>query len=137
LFLSTKGHSEFQSNGSNIFLVWLITATWTNAEDDEEVLTWTDTVRESIHATNLANGKGQDIIYMNDASDSQRLAAVASIPPANLARLKDIRQKYDPSLVFTKLNSGDINLIRESTWDNFSSAPSIECRIRFATVPMS
>jgi hypothetical protein len=47
---------------------------------------------------------------MNDASDSQRLAAAASIPPANLARLKDIRQKYDPNLVFTKLNSGGYKL---------------------------
>jgi FAD/FMN-containing dehydrogenase len=107
---SRKEDFEFQSNGSDIVLGWLITATWTNAEDDNEVLTWADTVRESIHATNLANGKGQNIIYMNDASDSQRLAAAASIPPANLARLKDIRQKYDPNLVFTKLNSGGYKL---------------------------
>lgn len=69
---------------------------------------WSNTLRESIHATNLAAGKGFDLIYLNDASDAQK--PYASIPAANLAKLKTIRAKYDPTLVFKNLMSGGYKL---------------------------
>jgi hypothetical protein len=69
---------------------------------------WSNTLRESIHATNLAAGKGFDLIYYNDASDSQK--PFAGIPAENLTKLKTIRAKYDPTLVFRNLMTGGYKL---------------------------
>lgn len=90
------------------YVYWLITSSWKNAADDAKVLNWSKTLREKLHAMNEKLGLAEDLIYLNDASDDQK--PFQSIPPANLARLKTIRKKYDPTLVFRNLNNGGYKL---------------------------
>jgi hypothetical protein len=71
-------------------------------------MAWSSTLLEKIHATNVKAGKGFDFMYMNDCSDSQK--PFTGLPAANLAKLKTIRQKYDPTLVFRNLNIGGYKL---------------------------
>lgn len=71
-------------------------------------MAWSDALREQIHAANLQAGKGEAIMYMNDCSDSQK--PFSGFPAANLAKLKTIRTKYDPKLVFRKLATGGYKL---------------------------
>jgi hypothetical protein len=47
-------------------------------------------------------------MYMNDCADDQK--ALFALPPANLAKLKAIRKKYDPTLVFRNLAVGGYKL---------------------------
>ena len=63
---------------------------------------------EAIQAMNKAKGIAIDLIYLNDAADHQK--AFDTIPKGNLQRLKEIREEYDPELVFTKLCSGGFKL---------------------------
>lgn len=90
------------------YIYWLITSSWDNAADDAKVMSWSATLREKMHAMNAKLGLAEDLIYMNDASDDQK--PFQSIPKANLARLKTIRKKYDPTLVFRNLNNGGYKL---------------------------
>jgi hypothetical protein len=77
-------------------------------EDDEEVMAWHTNLLEKLHAANIEKGIGLDFMYFNDCSDGQD--AFSGLPPASLERLKEIRKKYDPTLVFTKLVSGGFKL---------------------------
>jgi FAD/FMN-containing dehydrogenase len=86
----------------------LITATWANSSDDETVLAWSEDLLEKIHATNAEKGVARPDVYMNDAADYQK--PFQGYPPANLARLKDIRAEYDPDLVFRNLVPGGYKL---------------------------
>jgi hypothetical protein len=96
------------SNADLALSGWLITVSWQNASDDEVVLAWHKKTLEAIHASNKAKGIASDFIYLNDAADYQK--GYDGIPTANLARMKSIRAKYDPDLVFTKLCSGGFKL---------------------------
>ena len=87
---------------------WLITCQWSNAADDGEVMAWSNGLREQIHATNIKSGIGYDLIYMNDCADSQK--PFSGYPVGNLVKLKTIRQKYDPTLVFRNLSTGGFKL---------------------------
>jgi len=86
----------------------LVEAQWTLESDDEKMLAWVQNITETIHSHNLAKGLGQDFIYLNDAADYQKPFDV--IPAENLERMKSIRAKYDPDLVFRKLCSGGYKL---------------------------
>ncbi|KAF2271689.1 uncharacterized protein EI97DRAFT_387396, partial [Westerdykella ornata] len=48
-------------------------------------------------------GSHLETIYMNDASRDQN--PLASYPEANLSRLREIAQKYDPGRVFQVLQN--------------------------------
>lgn len=63
---------------------------------------------EQLHAANVAAGTAIDFMYLNDCSDDQK--PFTGLPPANLARLKAIRAKYDPTLVFKRLSTGGYKL---------------------------
>jgi hypothetical protein len=71
-------------------------------------MSWSTALLEKIHATNVQAGKGLDLMYMNDCSDSQK--PFSGFPAANLAKLKTIRAKYDPNLVFRNLSTGGYKL---------------------------
>lgn len=88
--------------------VWEIQSQWTNKADDATVQGWAKDTIEAIHAMNLKAGVGKDLIYYNDAADYQD--AFASFPPENLAKLRLVRAKYDPTLVFTNLCTGGYKL---------------------------
>ena len=53
---------------------------------------------------NIEAGVALDFVYMNDAADDQD--PFAALPPANLKRLKKIRDQYDPEMMFTDLVGG-------------------------------
>lgn len=88
--------------------VWLLSTAWLDAADDTTVMNWAQTTRENMQAKALAAGVGQSFIYMNDAADNQD--AIGSYPSANIAKMKSIRSKYDPNLVFTNLVTGGYKL---------------------------
>ena len=71
-------------------------------------MAWSTALLEQIHATNVKAGVGEDLMYMNDCSDSQK--PFSGFPAANLAKLKTIRQKYDPTLIFRDLSTGGYKL---------------------------
>lgn len=93
---------------TNINIDWLITCSWSNAADDKVVTDWASDLLEKIHASNIAAGKGFDFMYQGDSNDRQK--PFSGLPAANLAKLKTIRKKYDPTLVFTNLLSGGYKL---------------------------
>ncbi len=93
---------------SKYFPGWIISTHWEKAEDDEEVIAWQKNLRETMHAENIKNGVGLDFMYYNDCDDDQD--AFSGLPPANLERLKMIRDKFDPTLVFTNLVTGGFKL---------------------------
>jgi hypothetical protein len=85
-----------------------LSAQWANASDDAVVEAWVQETLESIQVMNKAKGIAIDLIYLNDAADYQK--AFDTIPEGNLRRLKEIREDYDPDLIFTKLCSGGYKL---------------------------
>jgi hypothetical protein len=87
---------------------WGVFTAWSNAADDEKVKTWSENFVEQLHAANVAAGTAIDFMYLNDCSDDQK--PFTGLPPANLARLKAIRAKYDPTLVFKRLSTGGYKL---------------------------
>lgn len=86
------------------YVWWQINAFWDNAADDARVENWAIAIREKLHAINGQLGLATEHLYLNDCGGDQK--PFAAIPPANLARLKSVRAKYDPTLVFTKLVTG-------------------------------
>ncbi|KAI9055916.1 hypothetical protein LZ554_000852 [Drepanopeziza brunnea f. sp. 'monogermtubi'] len=90
------------------YIFWLITTNWSDAADDRAVKTWSNELRERIHAANVQRGTGEPHIYMGDASDAQD--PFGSLPPASQARLKHVRNLYDPRWVFTKQVTGGFKL---------------------------
>lgn len=103
---SPRLHRAFETNSEPAD--WLITCSWSNASDDKIVMEWSTALLEAIHATNVKAGTGLAFMYMNDCSDSQQ--PFTGLPAANLAKLKTIRQKYDPTLVFRNLSTGGYKL---------------------------
>lgn len=81
---------------------------WTNATDDAAVLAWSKKVVEAVHASNVKKGLASNEIYTGDAADWQD--PIASYPAANIAKLKTIRSKYDPNLVFKNLVPGGFKI---------------------------
>lgn len=55
-----------------------------------------------------ANDLYVDYVFMNDASKDQKV--IAHYGEANVAELKKIAAKYDPSKVFQRLESGGFKL---------------------------
>ena len=86
----------------------MITSTWQLASDDKLVQDWAHNLIEQIHEANLKAGKGREHLYLGDSAGWQK--PYEKIPKENLKKLKSIRAKYDPNLVFRKLNSGGFKL---------------------------
>lgn len=81
---------------------------WEDSADDEIILVWSKKVVEDLHETNIAKGLASSEIYMGDAADWQD--PIASYPEHNIARMKAVRSKYDPELIFKKLVVGGFKL---------------------------
>lgn len=80
---------------------------WGSIEDDERVLSVHDEVNvaivENLAAAGLADG---GFLYLSDIAKSQIPDTYASYGETNLARLKAVRDAYDPDRVFTDLVPG-------------------------------
>lgn len=63
---------------------------------------------ERLHEMNKKKGLATDFIYMGDAGEHQ--SVFEHYGQNNIDKMKDIRDAYDPNLVFTRLNSGGFKL---------------------------
>ncbi|KAF2001647.1 Glucooligosaccharide oxidase [Amniculicola lignicola CBS 123094] len=96
------------STASGPLLLVNPSAMWTNAADDTKVLQ--AYARFTARTTAEAKKRGLNVsyLYMNYASQFQ--AVVPSYGSANLAKLRTVAQKYDPSEVFQELQPGYFKL---------------------------
>ncbi|KAI0128522.1 FAD binding domain-containing protein [Xylariales sp. AK1849] len=78
--------------------------TWSDQADDEVVDAFAEQLTSDIEAGLLARGVEGGFLYMNDAGKGQPV--FQNYPAANLAKLKVIRQKYDPLAIYTRLLYG-------------------------------
>jgi len=76
---------------------------WTNAKDDATVRAVSIAISEKWRELGEERGSHIPFVFMNDASrDQNPLALYGS---TNLAKLKAVSKKYDPSQVFQKLQN--------------------------------
>ncbi|KAM5341958.1 hypothetical protein ACJ41O_014989 [Fusarium nematophilum] len=90
------------------YIWWQFVTSWANAEDDARVTTWSRSLLERLHAENRAKGLSAEFLYAGDAAEWQNV--FGTFPRVNRRKMRQIRDKYDPDLVFTNLNSGGFKL---------------------------
>lgn len=78
--------------------------TWGNPADDAKIEHFVQTVNANITAQLQAVHATSSYIYLNDADPNQPV--FQGYPPENLERLKSIRAKYDPLMIYTDLMPG-------------------------------
>jgi hypothetical protein len=80
---------------------------YTGTLTDEQVDVFYEQTNGAITSQLAANGINLAAFhYLNDANKLQTDAVWAGFPPASIQRLKEIRAKYDPDGVFTRLMPG-------------------------------
>ena len=77
---------------------------WADAADNDLIEEFVVTVNANITAQLEAVNATRSYTYLNDADQGQEV--FQTYPAVNLIRLKEIRDKYDPDLVFTNLMPG-------------------------------
>jgi FAD/FMN-containing dehydrogenase len=92
----------------NISIGWQVTTGWDRAEDSLRVEAWVRHLVEHLHANNKRNNLAREFIYMGDAGEWQD--PFVGFPAENVQRMRDIRQIYDPSGTFSRLNWGGFKL---------------------------
>ncbi|KAE8156552.1 hypothetical protein BDV40DRAFT_305962 [Aspergillus tamarii] len=86
----------------------LLTSTWTDEADDEEVALVLGKLGAAIEDLSREHGKFQSFRYMNYAH--QRQDVIASFGEKNKTFLKEVAAKYDPNGVFQRLQVGGFKL---------------------------
>lgn len=84
------------------------TLAWKDAKDDAIIDAFIKTVNANITAQLEPIKALSSFYYLNDADAGQPV--FETYPPENLARLKEIRSKYDPDMVFTELMPGGFKI---------------------------
>lgn len=92
----------------SLILGWQFATSWERAEDDLRVSSWSKSLLERLHEENKAKGLSTEFLYAGDTAEWQN--PILTFPPANLERMRRIRDQYDPSLTFTTLNWGGYKL---------------------------
>lgn len=82
---------------------WTTLVDWENAADDDTVRNVSISTTEQWQKLGQERGTYVDYLYQNDASRDQN--PLAKYGDANIARLREISAKYDPSQVFQKLQN--------------------------------
>lgn len=77
---------------------------WTDPADDARIYAFAAEVTNVLEAKLTASGQQAQYKYMNDAGLGQQI--FQNYGSGNLAKLKSIRAKYDPSKVYTNLMPG-------------------------------
>jgi hypothetical protein len=85
-----------------------ISARWRKASDDTKIYKFLSTVIQKIKAHAKSEGLENDYIYMNYASQFQD--PLSSYGAANVAKLRAVSKKYDPTQVFQTLQPGYFKL---------------------------
>lgn len=70
--------------------------------------TWTQSLLAHCHELNKKKGLATEFIYMGDAGEFQM--PFDAYGEDNLKRMKLVRDRYDPDMVFTRLNWGGFKL---------------------------
>lgn len=78
--------------------------TWGDSADDAIIENFVQTVNANITAQLTAINATRAYIYLNDAEEDQ--AVFQGYPAENVVRLKEIRAKYDPLMIYTNLMPG-------------------------------
>lgn len=77
---------------------------WTDAKDDARIYATMKKVTATIESKLSAAGQLARYQYLNDAGEGQKV--FQGYGPGNLAKLKAIREKYDPNRYYTDLMPG-------------------------------
>lgn len=78
---------------------------WSNSSDDAKISGFLDAFNANVTTQlNSLDGVQSSYLYLNYADEGQ--AVFEGYPAENVARMKDIRDKYDPDMVFTDLMVG-------------------------------
>ncbi|KAF2788462.1 putative FAD-binding oxidoreductase [Melanomma pulvis-pyrius CBS 109.77] len=94
---------------SRVNQTWLVLDVgWSNAKDDFSAHSATGSILNKIVSETKSSGKALPYIFMNDASWDQKV--IESYGHVQVTKLKLARQRYDPSLVFTRLVRGGFKL---------------------------
>ena len=91
-----------------IYIVVNIDISWSDAADDERVFGAAQNILDASVAAAKTRGLDHPYLYQNYASLQQDV--FASYGRDNLAKLRAIRAKYDPHMVFQKLQPGYFKL---------------------------
>jgi hypothetical protein len=106
---SGSNHGNASGLGSStVPALWLVESPiWVNAADDAAVLAAHAEANRQIKE-NLKDAVIQTrrFFYLSDAEKTQASDIFPSYGQGNLQRLKQIRNRYDPAMVFTKLVPG-------------------------------
>lgn len=70
--------------------------------------TWHQSLLAYHHEINKRLGIATEFVYMGDAGEWQK--PYPAYGASNLEKLRQVRDQYDPNLVFTKLNWGGFKL---------------------------
>ena len=81
---------------------------WSSAADDARILAASRNFISRANATAYAQGLGNRFLYQNYAGQEQDV--FAGYGHENLARLREVGRKYDPSGVWQKLQPGYFKL---------------------------
>ncbi|KAJ5787189.1 hypothetical protein N7457_002179 [Penicillium paradoxum] len=87
---------------------WQLSTGWDLAQDDLRVEAWARQLTENLHRLNKQNGLARDFVYMGDAGEWQD--PYAGFDQANVERMREIRDAYDPKGTFSRLNWGGFKL---------------------------
>ncbi|KAH8890360.1 putative FAD-binding oxidoreductase [Thozetella sp. PMI_491] len=106
-----------QSNGvgnvwglddSENWLIFQLSTGWASEKDDTRITTWSQKLITQMHEMNKAKGISSEFIYMGDAGEWQD--PWAGMDQNNVAKLKTIRDAYDPDGTFKYLSYGGFKL---------------------------
>jgi FAD/FMN-containing dehydrogenase len=87
---------------------WNIALEWTDSSEDDTMLHIAKSSYEAIESDAKKMKKDEPFLYLNDANWTQN--PFVRYGEGNFKRLKEIRDKFDPNGVFTKLCKGGFKL---------------------------
>jgi hypothetical protein len=84
---------------------WIVqNLSWASDEYDDVLVAFSKRIASGLEEDLAAKGVAGKYLYMNDAGEGQPV--FAGYPAKNLARLKGIRESYDPLRIYTNLLVG-------------------------------
>ncbi|KAI1498346.1 putative FAD-binding oxidoreductase [Biscogniauxia marginata] len=89
-------------------MIWQLSTGWDNSADDLRMTSWSKNFIDYHHSINQKLGIANEFLYMGDSGEFQN--PFLSFPAKNVQKLRDVRARYDPGQVFTKLNWGGFKL---------------------------
>lgn len=108
-----NGGNAVVTNGTQQPAIWLVeSASWPDSADDEIAINAHAKANEDIKANIRAAGSDLlPFVFLSAAEKSQTNDVFPGYGKENLQKLKDVRAKYDPDMVFTKLVPGGAKVV--------------------------